>query len=156
MRVLVPDCRGVDQNFHDVTIVDMGDVLEYFPPELSSLSQQWPPAVISHMGWRQQELKEMRCVRRLSSGSVRVGQVVARTVKYGSSVICIGMWRGFIWTWPSCGGAHCRGVPCGRARPMTAWITFVGRMMFRGRLSRPAWRNTSLHGRLRGKCGQIR
>ena len=25
VRVLVPDCRGVDQNFHDVTIVDMGE-----------------------------------------------------------------------------------------------------------------------------------
>ena len=24
MRVLVPDCWGLDQNFHDVTIVDMG------------------------------------------------------------------------------------------------------------------------------------
>ena len=28
VRVLVPDCRGLDQNFHDVTIVDMGDVPE--------------------------------------------------------------------------------------------------------------------------------
>ena len=28
VRVLVPDCRGVDQNFHDVTIVDMGEVPE--------------------------------------------------------------------------------------------------------------------------------
>ena len=27
--------------------------------ELSTLSQQWPPAVISHMGWRQRELEEM-------------------------------------------------------------------------------------------------
>ena len=26
VRVLVPDCRGLDQNFSDVTIVDMGDV----------------------------------------------------------------------------------------------------------------------------------
>ena len=26
VRVLVPDCHGVEQNFHDVTIVDMGDV----------------------------------------------------------------------------------------------------------------------------------
>ena len=25
IQVLVPDCRGLDQNFHDVTIVDMGD-----------------------------------------------------------------------------------------------------------------------------------
>ena len=28
IRVLVPDCRGLDQNFHDVTIVDMGDLPE--------------------------------------------------------------------------------------------------------------------------------
>ena len=25
VRVLVPDCRGLEQNFHDVTVVDMGD-----------------------------------------------------------------------------------------------------------------------------------
>ena len=50
MRFLVPDPRGLDQNFHNVTIVDM----------LLSLSQQWPPAVISHMGWHQQELEGMR------------------------------------------------------------------------------------------------
>ena len=40
---------GMDQNFHDVTIVDMGDVPESSVsiPELSSLRQQWPPAVLS-------------------------------------------------------------------------------------------------------------
>ena len=40
----------------------MGDVPESSVsiPDLSSLSQQWPPAVISHMGWRQQELEGMR------------------------------------------------------------------------------------------------
>ena len=27
MQVLVPDCRGVDQRFHDVTIVDMGGIV---------------------------------------------------------------------------------------------------------------------------------
>ena len=51
VRVLVPDCRGV-------AIVDMGDVPE------SSISipefRQWPPAVISQMGWRQQVLEGMR------------------------------------------------------------------------------------------------
>ena len=63
VQVLVPDHRGMDQNFHDVMIVDMGDVPEssISIPELSALSQQWPPAVISHMGWRQQELEGM-CV----------------------------------------------------------------------------------------------
>ena len=39
VRVLVPDCRGDDQNFHDVTIVDMRDVPESSVsiPELSML-----------------------------------------------------------------------------------------------------------------------
>ena len=71
-------------------------------------------------------------------------------------MICIDTWHGFIWTWLSCGGAQSRGAPCGRASHRTVWITFVAPMMFRGRLSRPAWRSTSLHGQLRGKCGQIR
>ena len=37
IRVLVPDCRGLDQNFHDVTVVDMGDLPESHVsiPELS-------------------------------------------------------------------------------------------------------------------------
>ena len=60
--VLVPDCRGLDQNLHDVTIVDMGDVPELHVslPELSSLIHKWPPAVINHMGWCQRELEAMR------------------------------------------------------------------------------------------------
>ena len=51
IRVLVPDCRGLDQNFHDVTIVDIGDLPESHVslPELSDLMHKWPPAVINHM-----------------------------------------------------------------------------------------------------------
>ena len=57
VRVLVPDCRGLDQNFHDVTVVDMGDLPEskVSIPELSELAKKWPPAVIAHMrpqSWR--------------------------------------------------------------------------------------------------------
>ena len=61
VRVLVPDCRGLDQNFHDVTVVDMGDLPESHVsmPELSELMHKWPPAVINHMMWRQRELEEM-------------------------------------------------------------------------------------------------
>ena len=42
IRVLVPDCRGLDQNFHDVTVVDMGDLPEsqVSIPELSELAPQ--------------------------------------------------------------------------------------------------------------------
>ena len=62
VRVLVLDSRGLDQNFHDLTIVDMGDVPESSVsiPELSLLRQQWPPAVLSHMVWLQQYLEGMR------------------------------------------------------------------------------------------------
>ena len=67
VRVLVPDCRGVDQNFHDVKIVDMGDRPEspVSIPELSTLSQQWLPAVLSHMRWRQKELEVMRAAAKV-------------------------------------------------------------------------------------------
>ena len=60
--VVVRGQGKVDQNFHDVTIVDMGEVPESAVsiPELSALSHQWPQAVLSHMGWRQQEREEMR------------------------------------------------------------------------------------------------
>ena len=62
IRVLVPDCRGLDQNFHDVTIVDMCDLPESHVsmPELAELIHKWPPAVINHMMWRQRELEQMR------------------------------------------------------------------------------------------------
>ena len=62
IRVLVPDCRGLDQNFHDVTIVDMGDLPESHVsmPELAELIHKWPPAVINHMTWRQRELEQRR------------------------------------------------------------------------------------------------
>ena len=51
IQVLIPDCQGLDQNFHDVTVVDMGDMPESHVsmPELSELAHKWPPAVINHM-----------------------------------------------------------------------------------------------------------
>ena len=67
IRVLVPDCRGLDQNFHDVTIVDMGDLPESHVsmPELAELIHKWPPAVINHMMWRQRELEQMHKVAKM-------------------------------------------------------------------------------------------
>ena len=67
VRVLVPDCRGLDQNFHDVTVVDMGDLpeSEVSIPELSDLARKWPPTVIAHMRWRQPELEEMKQASKL-------------------------------------------------------------------------------------------
>ena len=62
IQVLVPDSRGLDQKFHDVTIVDMIDLPESHVSmsELSELLHKWPPAVINHMMWRQRGLDQMR------------------------------------------------------------------------------------------------
>ena len=151
-----PDCRGVDQNFYDATVVDMGDVPESHVslPELSTLIQQWPPAIISHMGWRQQELEKMCAV---AKKRFRLSRPICCT--YCGILIKCDMYQhvarfhlDLVQLW----GAQSRGAPCGRARHRTVWIIFVEPMMCRGRLSRPAWRSTSLHGQLRGKCGRIR
>ena len=91
VRVLVPDCRGVDQNFHDVTIVDMGDMPESAVsiPELSALFRSCrPPAVLSHMGWRQKELEEMR-----SAAKVKFRQSRPSCCEFCGSLIKSDMYR---------------------------------------------------------------
>ena len=61
VRVLVPDSRGLERNFHDVTIVEMGDLPEVSVSlELSMLRRQWPATVLRHMVWLQQDLDTMR------------------------------------------------------------------------------------------------
>ena len=53
VRALIPDPRVMEQGFHDVTIVDMGDSpepslsLDY----LSQLRLQWPVTVLRSMVW---------------------------------------------------------------------------------------------------------
>ena len=67
IRVLVPDGRGFDQNFHDVTIVEMGNFPESHVSmsELAELIHRWSAAVINHMTWRQREMELMRKVPRM-------------------------------------------------------------------------------------------
>ena len=65
--VLIPDGRGFDQNYHDVTIVEMGNLPESHVSmsELAELIHRWPPAVINHMTWRQREIELMRKMARM-------------------------------------------------------------------------------------------
>ena len=62
IRFLVSDVRGVDQNFHDVTIVDMDDEREpkVASADLSYLRDSWPPGIFNHMKWFQQDVELMR------------------------------------------------------------------------------------------------
>ena len=67
VQVLVPDCHGLEQNFHDATVVDMRDLPEsqVYIPELLELARRWPPAVITHMWWRQPEFEELKQAARV-------------------------------------------------------------------------------------------
>ena len=62
VRFLVPDVRGVDQNFHDVAIVDMDDEREpkVMLADLCHLRDSWPPGILNHMKWSQQNFELMR------------------------------------------------------------------------------------------------
>ena len=62
VRLLLPDERGLDQNFHHVTIVDMDDEREPMvtPADMKRLRDLWPPAIFIHMKWFQQDLDLMR------------------------------------------------------------------------------------------------
>ena len=58
--VLVPDYRGLEWNFHDVTIVDMGDLPEVSVSldDLSMLRRQWPATVLRHMDTMRAEARK--------------------------------------------------------------------------------------------------
>ena len=77
MRVLIPDSRGLERNFHDVTIVDMGDLPEvsvslddFF---FSLLRRQWSTMVLRHIVWWQQDLDLMRAEARKQFRGARPG-----------------------------------------------------------------------------------
>ena len=62
VRFLVPDTRGVDRSYHDVTVVDMEDEREpmVVSTDMTRLRELWPAEVFSHMKWYQQDLEQMR------------------------------------------------------------------------------------------------
>ena len=55
---LIPDARGLDRSFHDVTVVDMED--EHKPmvtlADMTRLRELWPLEICNHMKWFQQDL----------------------------------------------------------------------------------------------------
>ena len=110
IRVLIPNCRGLDQNLHDVTVVDMGDLPESHVSmtDLVQLVHKWPPAVNKHMQWRQRELES-----EIPTETAVAVYVLWHPdqVRYVSACDTL--------NWRSCGGAQFLGVPSGRARHRT-------------------------------------
>ena len=57
VQFLVPDARGLDRSFHDVTVVDMEDKREPMVTlaDMTRLRELWPPEICNHMKWFQQD-----------------------------------------------------------------------------------------------------
>ena len=70
---LVPDSRDLERNFHDVPIVDLPEVSVSID-DLSLHLEQWPPTVLRHMVWLQQDLDTMRAEARKRFRKTRLGR----------------------------------------------------------------------------------
>ena len=64
VRALVPDVKVRDRGFHNITLLDMGDIAgpNISIADLSLLCLQWPVPVVSDMAWVQPELEQLRHV----------------------------------------------------------------------------------------------
>ena len=149
VRVLVPDPRGLEHNFHDLAIVDMGDL----PESSVSLKQL---SMLRHMVWLQQDLEVMRAEAKKRFRNARPGSCA-----YCGTWIRCDMYRHvarfhLAFTWHGCGSARCPGARCGRARHRIAWTMFEERMMFLGLLSRPVSNSLFPHGQFSVRFGRIR
>ena len=75
VHALVPDPRVLERGFHDLTIIDMGDLPEpsVSMDKLSLLPRQWPATVLRNMVWLQQDLDTMRAEAKKQFRNTRPG-----------------------------------------------------------------------------------
>ena len=87
---LVPDSRGVDRSYHNVTVVDMEDEREpmVVSTDMTRLRELWPAEVFSHMKWYQQDLEQMR-----KSAKKQYSQTRPMPCKFCGKVIRVDMYR---------------------------------------------------------------
>ena len=147
--------RGLDQNFHDVAIVDMGDAPKssVLIQELSLLRQQWPPAVLSHMVWLQQDLEGMR-----AKAKQRFRQTRPSNCVYCGTWIKCDMYRHVakfhldlaqLWRCPVSWCTVWKGTP------QDCMDHVRGHTMFLGTLSQPASSSSFHRGQFDVRCGRI-
>ena len=123
VHALVPDPRGLERGFHDVTIVDMGDLPEpsVSMDELFLLRRQWPATVLRNMVWLQQDLDTMRAEAKKRFRNTRLGDC-----SYCGKWIKCDMYRYVATYHLDLGGVRCPGAQCGRACHRIAWIMSGG------------------------------
>ena len=90
VQFLVPDTRGLDRSYHDVTVVDMEDEREPMVTlaDMTRLRELWPPKFCNHMKWFQQDLELMR-----KSAKREYSQSRPMPCKFCGKVIQVDMYR---------------------------------------------------------------
>ena len=90
VQFLVPDTRGLDCSYHDVTVVDMEDEREPMVTlaDMTRLRELWPPEIFNHMKWFQQDLELMR-----KSAKREYSQSRPIPCKFCGKVIRVDMYR---------------------------------------------------------------
>ena len=90
VRFLVPDTRGVNRSYHDVTVVDMEDEREpmVVMEDMTRLRELWPAEVFNHMKWYQQDLEMMR-----KSAMKQYSQTRPMLCRFCGKVIRVDMYR---------------------------------------------------------------
>ena len=154
VRALVPDPRGLERNFHDVTIVNMGELPEVSMSiaDLFHLRGQWPPMVLRHMVWLQQDLDTMRAAARKRFRKTRPGRC-----SYCDKMIRCDMYRHVsayhldvaqLWQCPVSWCTVWKGMP------QDCMDHVRGAHDVRGMLSRPVLRSSSPRGQFGARCGR--
>ena len=157
VRFLVPDTRGLDQSFHDVTIVDMDDEREPMvtPADMTRLRELWPQEICNHMKWFQQDLDLMR-----KSAKREFSQLRPMPCRFCGKVIRVDMYRHVarlhldlvqLWRCPIGWCTTWKGSPQDCLEHLRN-----GHDVFRGYQRPRASRSMPHHGLYVRSCGQIR
>ena len=90
VRFLVPDTRGVDRSYHDVTVVAKENEREPMVviEDMTRLRELWPAEVFNQMKWYQQDLELMR-----KSSKKQYSQTRPMPCRFCGKVIRVDMYR---------------------------------------------------------------
>ena len=117
VRALVPDVKVRDRGFHDVTLMDMGDIAG---PDISIADFVSPPFAVASTCQRWNS-----CAMSAKSVIAALRPTRVPFVGRGLSCACPDTSPTITWKSRSYGAARCRCVPYGRVRHRIVWTTYV-------------------------------
>ena len=144
----------IDQSFHGITLVDMGDTSgpDVSIADLSLLQLQWPILVVTSMSWLQPELEQLRhgCKKRYRGSQADGCTFCGKRIKLDMArhVANCHLKLAHLWRCPV---SWC--IIYGKGRCRIAWTTCVWCMRCQHPSEPRTWGNGSHHGQSRVRRG---